>query len=790
MKLTSVLGVPVVLTVCVCSLSAADNVILFIGDGMGFDHVKAGRVLTNGSSATPLGFEGLGYAAQSITVLPNGTVTDSATAGTALATGYQHPANGVISMGADGSIKTTILELAKAKGFRTGIITTDDIGGATPGAFGAHEPDRTYMADIRYDYLLDDPGPPSHPASRPDVLLGGGYNNSDYLGRALFWGYSFAATASELQSAPRPLLGLFGTAWAPMTAMAYRASNTTQPRLSEMVAKALSLLDNDQGFFLVVESANIDKLSHSNDPNFVFEVPELDVAVQAALAWRNSHPNDNTLILVTADHETGALTVPDQTQSPVTVPSMTWGSTGHSARNVPVYATWPASLDGLTVDNTEIFFILEDYLNISSGSKPPVITGLTVLGITETSATVQWDTVEPSTTSLYDGDTLISGNSSRVTRHTVVCGGLLPDTQYQFTASSEDIAGNTGSVAVSFSTTTRDFNARVLAEPLAAIGVVSGTIAGVAAPDDGLTQLVTEAPSGAGSRVLVEYTLHTSASPGAIENLTLDGNVSWTGRDGAAEELITEVRVTLPNGVYGWQPITLPFQAKPPSSYVDAKGDIVVRFSDTASIKRERKDTLAVDYLVGEVVLGSTTPEPPTAPGSLTAGTVTANSVTLNWENSELETGYLIWRYTAESGWMVVAELAKDVVTYPDSGLTPGMSYTYAVRAFNAAGFADSALLKIETVAGLVAPQNLTASAGKGVIKLTWTDSNTLETAYEVLRGTTSDGNFESLAALPANATSYSDTSVGRGTKYFYQVRALKGNVAGPVSATVSATPR
>jgi alkaline phosphatase len=526
MKLTSVLGVPVVLTVCVCSLSAADNVILFIGDGMGFDHVKAGRVLVNGSSAMPLQFEGLGYAAQSITVLPNGTVTDSATAGTALATGYQHPANGVISMGADGSIKTTILELARAKGFRTGIITTDDIGGATPGAFGAHEPDRTYLADIRFDYLLEDTGSAPHPASRPDLLLGGGYDDSVYPGLATGSGYNFLDTATELESGELPLVGLFGNAWAPMTAMAYRAPETTQPRLSEMVAKALSLLDNAQGFFLMVESANIDKLSHSNDENFVSELPELDVAVQTALAWRASHPTDNTLILVTADHETGALTVPDQSLIPGTVPSMTWGSGGHSARNVPVYATWPASLAGLTVDNTEVFFMLEDYLNISSGGQPPVITALTVLGITETSATVQWDTVEPATTALYAGGTPISDDFSRVTRHTVVCGGLTPDTQYQFTASSKDIAGNTGSAVVSFSTTAPDFNARVLAEPLAAIGVVSGTIAGVAAPDDGSTQLVTEAPSGAGSRVLVEYTLHTSASPGAIETLTLNGNVS------------------------------------------------------------------------------------------------------------------------------------------------------------------------------------------------------------------------------------------------------------------------
>ena len=83
------------------SVLAADNVVLFIGDGMGWNHVKAGRVLANGNSQTRLAFERLGYTAECITVLPNGDPTDSATAATALATGYQHPVNGVISMGAD-----------------------------------------------------------------------------------------------------------------------------------------------------------------------------------------------------------------------------------------------------------------------------------------------------------------------------------------------------------------------------------------------------------------------------------------------------------------------------------------------------------------------------------------------------------------------------------------------------------------------------------------------------------------------------------------------------------------
>jgi len=375
-----------ILVACALPSNAADNVILFIGDGMGWEHVRAGRVLVNGSSQEPLSFETLGVTAECITTLPNGGITDSATAATALATGYQAPVNGVISMGPDQSIEPTVLELAKARGLRTGIITTDDIGGATPGAFGAHEPSRSYLMQIREDYLVDDTIY-GHAASRPYLLLGGGYDDPTPLrgttlslaGVADALGYLYVRTASELASAPsQPLVGLFGTSWAPMAPMVSRPS--TQPRLSEMVATGLSLLENPNGLFLMVESANIDKLSHGNDSSFVWEVAELEIAVQSAVAWRNSHPADHTLILVTADHETGGLSVPDQTLPPGTVPSMTWSTSGHTAVNVPIFATWPGSLNGSVVDNTRIFLLMEEYLNLSVERKPSEVTGLTVAG--------------------------------------------------------------------------------------------------------------------------------------------------------------------------------------------------------------------------------------------------------------------------------------------------------------------------------------------------------------------------------------------------------------------------
>ncbi len=191
MKLTPalLLGLSVSFLTPVCP---ARNIILFIGDGMGFEHVQAGRLYVKGSAGGGLSFELLPYHGRAVTTLPSGAVTDSATAGTALATGYQHPVNSTISTDTDGNPVETILERARNAGWRTGIITTDDIGGATPGAFGAHEPDRNLMADIRADYLVPDF---NHGPSLPNALFGGGAS-AEYAAAATAVGYTVVATAS------------------------------------------------------------------------------------------------------------------------------------------------------------------------------------------------------------------------------------------------------------------------------------------------------------------------------------------------------------------------------------------------------------------------------------------------------------------------------------------------------------------------------------------------------------------------------------------------------------------
>lgn len=222
--------------------ASARNIVLFIGDGMGFEHVQAGRLYVNGTEATLLSMETLPYAGAAVTVLPGGGVTDSATAGTALATGYQHPTSGTISMNSLGQPVTSILERARDLGLRTGIITTDDITGATPAAFGAHEPSRGYTTQIRNDYLWADA---LHAPSRPNILLGGGYLDT-FVTDAVSLGYEFAGSADTLlgiDPGAGRVLGLFATTQ--LTRENDRLFNNTEPRLSQMVVSALARLSQE-----------------------------------------------------------------------------------------------------------------------------------------------------------------------------------------------------------------------------------------------------------------------------------------------------------------------------------------------------------------------------------------------------------------------------------------------------------------------------------------------------------------------------------------------------------------
>ncbi len=340
---------------CVVVLAAARlqaetprNVIFMIGDGMGLNHVKAAGMYLNGAAGT-LSFESLPYQAQVTTYSASSSVTDSAAAATAMATGYKVN-NGVISMAypGDGRELQSLLEVYKSRGARTGLVTSDAMTGATPAGFGAHESDRGNTSQIAADYLNQ---------SRPNVLLGGGGSGMTSAA-ATAAGYAVVTNSSGLQGINTDVISLlsgqFGSG-----SMPYEYDGVgSLPHLSQMVANALDIVDNDpDGFFLLVESGNIDHAAHSNDlVRDIYETIEFHHSVQVALSWAAGRTD--TLVVVTADHETGGMSAP-QNQGQGNLPIVTWSTTGHTSANVGAWATGVnAQYITGTINNTGYFQII------------------------------------------------------------------------------------------------------------------------------------------------------------------------------------------------------------------------------------------------------------------------------------------------------------------------------------------------------------------------------------------------------------------------------------------------
>jgi len=314
---------------------------------MGYEHVKAAGIYLSGSTGG-LSFEGLPHRASMSTQEICGGVTDSAASATAMATGVKVKPN-VISTAIPGSgvdLKS-VLEYFKEQGKSTGLVSTAFITHATPAAFGAHEHDRENYQGITADYLA---------GSRPDVLMGGAKFVSGQ--DAVNAGYTViydrgSLLALDTESASR-LWGQFG-----QDHMPFEVDGLGDlPHLSEMTRAALRILDNDpEGFFLMVEGGRIDHAAHMGDiARCIGETLEFANAVQEAVDWARGRVD--TLILVTADHETGGLEVTGN-NGPGFLPGVSWATTEHTLRRVPVYA-WGAKADAVsgTIDNTDVFEII------------------------------------------------------------------------------------------------------------------------------------------------------------------------------------------------------------------------------------------------------------------------------------------------------------------------------------------------------------------------------------------------------------------------------------------------
>jgi alkaline phosphatase len=324
------------------------NIIIMIGDGMGPEQVKAGGIYKYGAPGT-LAFEKLPHAAMAKTAPASGGVTDSAAAGTAIATGVKVK-NGTISMAVpgDGRELQTLLETCKARGMATGLVTTTALTHATPAAFGAHDRSRKNARQIANDYLTQ---------TKPDVLLGGGESGmtADGARRA---GYSVVTDLSGLKRV-RPgstgrLAGLFGSSHLPYE----KDGLGGLPHLSDMVTAALGVLErNPNGYFLMIEGGRIDHACHKNDAErAVREVAAFEEAF--SVVWSRVSRRTDTLVIVTADHETGGLTVKKGNGRGKT-PDVKWSTKNHTGKNVPAYA-WGPGAEAVTgtIENTDIHRIV------------------------------------------------------------------------------------------------------------------------------------------------------------------------------------------------------------------------------------------------------------------------------------------------------------------------------------------------------------------------------------------------------------------------------------------------
>jgi alkaline phosphatase len=320
-------------------------VIFMVGDGMGFNHVRAAGMYLGG----PLCFESLPHQAQVTTYSASAPITDSAAAATAMATGTKVN-NGVISVAlpGNGAELLTLLEFYKSRGARTGLVTSDAMTGATVAAFGAHEPSRGNDSQIADDYLS---------RSRPNVLLGGGGAGLTASAAATA-GYTVVTDGAGLlgidPGVVSMLSGQFDTG-----SMPYEYDGLGDlPHLSQMVVTALDILANDPaGFFLVVEGGNIDHAAHANDiARTVREAVEFHNAVQVAMDWVAGR--GDALLVITADHETGGMSAPED-RGVGNYPVVTWATTGHTPINV---GAWAAGANAEfvigTLNNTSFFQII------------------------------------------------------------------------------------------------------------------------------------------------------------------------------------------------------------------------------------------------------------------------------------------------------------------------------------------------------------------------------------------------------------------------------------------------
>ena len=327
-KLLLLLSLSFLLVQCKSVVATGDkqpvkNIILMIGDGMGTSQIYSGMTRNKGS----LNMEKANVIGFSKTYSANDYVTDSAAGGTAIACGIKTD-NGMIGQDPDGNPIKSMLAYAAENDLSTGIVVTCGLTHATPASFIAHQPKRSMYEEIALDYL-------NVPFT---VAIGGGRKHFEE--RQDERNLTEELKAKDYQ-VTYTLEDTKNISSGKLIALLADGHPATYPERGELlpegVAKALDILSqNEKGFFLMVEGSQIDWGGHANDTEYIInEVIDFDNAVKVAFDFADKNPG--TLVVITADHETGgmALLGGDFDSGEVTAKYTTGG---HSAVMVPVIA--------------------------------------------------------------------------------------------------------------------------------------------------------------------------------------------------------------------------------------------------------------------------------------------------------------------------------------------------------------------------------------------------------------------------------------------------------------------
>ena len=301
------------------------NIIVMIGDGMGFEQISCGWVANGGA----LNMFNMPYSGASKTDCTDKLVTDSCAGGTAIAIG-QKTKYGYIGIDENAQPVESVLKYAQRKGMKTGVVVTCRINDATPADFCGHSTTRKDEEGLAAQYV----------DSGVDFISGGGTHfwNQRSDGRNLIEeiqakGYTYVDKLEDVEGATGDkFVGLFGE---------YDLDPVLDrgPVLQTCTKKALEMLEGKKGFFLMVEGSQIDDWAHRNKVGYMCEeLFDFDKTLGMVLEW--AEKDGHTLVVVTADHATGGLTLLKGSTEERTV-KVHFSTSGHNGILVPIFSYGP-----------------------------------------------------------------------------------------------------------------------------------------------------------------------------------------------------------------------------------------------------------------------------------------------------------------------------------------------------------------------------------------------------------------------------------------------------------------